>query len=205
MHTRRIDRNAFIKSGQEMKGKRKFYFRGALIVLIGISAGSAMLYAPSQRRKAFDEFEVAGATFRIRVSAYHDSATLALPGTIYVFRSAPLNSENWQEILTYKADEPVLIKDDHIRFVQDHIAYAYLGNYYLVTIDNGNKWFIWDANKELPVQQIMQQHNLFPAIKAVEMQSDGRGTMTLYPYLNKAEKGPNLKTSDYGYHWSIDQ
>lgn len=185
-----------------MKRKRRSYFLGAM-VLIGISAGSVLLYASSQRGKAFDEFEVAGATFRVRVSAYRDSAPFALPGATYVFRSAPLNSENWQEILTYKADEPVPINDAHIRFVQNHIAYAYLGNYYLVTIDSGNKWFVWDANKELPVQQIMQQHNLFPAIKAIEMQPDGIGTMTLSPYLNKGEKGPNLKTSDYGYHWSI--
>jgi hypothetical protein len=183
-----------------MKNKRKFYF-GALIVLIGVSV---LLYASSQRRKAFDEFEVAGPTFRIRVSAYHDSAPLSLPGALYVFRSAPLNSESWHEILTYKADEPVSITDDRIRFVHNHIAYAYLGNYYMVTTDSGSKWFVWDANKQLPVQEIMQQRNLWPAIKAIEMQPDGRGTMTLFPYLNKGEKGPSLKTSDYGYHWSID-
>lgn len=175
-----------------------------VIIMIVVSAGGLLLYASSQRHRAFDEFEVTGTTFRIMVSAYHDSSPFALPGAVYVFRSAPLHSEKWQEILRYKADEPVSLKDGHIRFVQDHIAYAYLGNYYLVTIDSGNKWFVWDANKQLPVQQVMQQHNLFPSIKAIEMQPDGRGTMTLYPYLNKPEKGPNLTTSDYGYHWSID-
>jgi hypothetical protein len=90
------------------------------------------------------------------------------------------------------------IPHDQIRFVLDHVAYVFIGNFYMVTTDSGRTWFVWDANKELPAEQFMQRYNLWPAIKEMNVQSDGTGTMRLYSYLNKREIGRTsmLRTTD---------
>lgn len=188
-----------------MKTKSKVYFLVTLSLVVGISAGSLLLYGASQRSKAFDEFEVANTDFRIRVTAYHEFFQYALPGARYVFQSTAVGSEDWHEIMTFKADQAISIPRDQVRFVNGRVAYGFIGNYYMATSDSGRTWSVWDANKELPVKQIMERYNLWPAIKEIDMQPDGTGRMTLYQYVTKAEKGPDLHTSDYGRHWTIER
>jgi hypothetical protein len=186
-----------------MAGKRKLYISAALALVIVGGVGGIFLFAGPQTDRAFDEFEVRGSVFRVRVSAYHDSQPLTLPGARYVFRSASVDSDKWKEILVYKADQPVSLRDGHIRFVQDRIAYAFVDNYYMVTTDGGQEWFVWDANKQLPVEELKRRYNLWPAITGVEMSPDGRGSMTLVSFLSNRTPKPKLSTSDYGHHWSI--
>jgi|SRR5882672_628092 len=186
-----------------MRTRKKTYILVTLALVVGIFACSILLYAASQRSKAFDKFEVANSEFRIRVTAYREFVPFALPGARYVFQSAAVGSEDWHEIITYKADQVMSMPGDQIRFVLNHVAYVFIGNYYIVTTDSGRTWFVWDANKELPVEEFMKRYNLWPAIKEIDMQSDGTGKMTLYQYLDKRERGPVLLTSDYGHHWTL--
>lgn len=172
--------------------------------VICLCVGSVLLFAASRRSKIFDRYQVEGVTFKIRVSGYYQAFPFSLPGARYVFESAPINSENWQEIVTYDADQRIPLRKDQIHFVGDQIAYAYVAYYYMVTTNGGAKWFVWDANKELPTEEIMERYNLWPGVETVEMHSDGRGTMTLLPFISSRERGPKLHTSDYGHYWSLN-
>lgn len=171
-------------------------------LIVGLTMCSLLLYAASQRRKVFDKYEMANEKFRIRVTAYHEHVPFTLPGARYVFQSAPIGSENWNEILTVSVDDAIPIPRDQSSFVLDHVGYMFFSNYYMVTIDSGRTWSVWDANKDLPVEH--KQYNLWPAVKKVKMRADGVGTMTLYQWISKEDKGPDLVTSDYGEHWTID-
>lgn len=92
-----------------------------------------------------------------------------------------------------------------IRFVSDQIGYIFRDSYYMMTTDGGLTWLVWDANRELPVKEFMQQYNLWPAIEDIELQPNGTGKMRLYQYLTAREKGPLLLTADYGRHWKIEK
>lgn len=186
-----------------MQGKSRVYIFVTLTLMVGISACSIFLYAASQHRKAFDELEVANAKFRMRVTAYDEVAPFALPGARYVFQSAPLTSTAWIDVLTVKADQAAPIPRNQIRFVSNEIGYFFIDNYYTVTTDGGRTWFVWDANKELPVRQFIKDYNLWPAIKEIHLDSTGAGRMTLYQYLSEREKGPELFTLDFGRHWAL--
>jgi hypothetical protein len=188
-----------------MKSKSKVYILVLLTFVFGIFVCSILLYAASQRPKVIDKYEIANEEFRIRVTAYQEHSSYALPGARYVFQSAAVASEDWHEILIYKTDQPIPIPRNQIRFVHDRVAYIFVGNYYAVTTDSGRTWFVWDANKELPVEEFMQRYNLWPAVKEINMQSDGTGRMTLHQYITKSERGPDLYTSDYGHHWILDE
>ena len=189
---------------KKMKSKSHVYILVILALVVGISICSIFLYGASQRSKAFDKFEMANAEFRMRVTAYHEFAPYALPGARYVFQSSAAGSEDWHEILTFKADQAISIPRNQIRLMNDRVAYAFIGNYYMATTDSGRTWFVWDANTELPVEQMMDRYNLWPAITTIDMQSDGAGRMTLYQYSNERKRGPDLHTLDFGRRWTMD-
>lgn len=71
---------------------------------------------------------------------------------------------------------------------------------YAVTTDSGRTWSVWDAEKDLPYRQ----HNLWPSIKEVHLDSGGTGNMTLQPLVDQAGTVPLLHTNDYGRHWYVD-
>ena len=75
-----------------------------------------------------------------------------------------------------------------------------MSSYYAVTTDSGRTWSIWDAQKDLAYRQ----HNLWPSIKEVHLQTDGARKMTLPPLSDQARERPPLYTTDYGRHWSVE-
>jgi hypothetical protein len=142
---------------------------------------------------------VANAEFKLSVTAYREKA-LFTPGAFYVFQFAPKDSDDWREVLTVQTDEPIPIPREKIRFVNDQVGYFFMSRYYAVTTDGGHTWSIWDAEKDLTYRQ----HNLWPSIKDVRIETGGTGKMTLPPLVDQIGDVPVLYTNDYGRHWSVE-
>ncbi len=53
------------------------------------------------------------------------------------FRSAAATSEDWQTIVTFRHDDQVPMPRENVRFVNEHIAYAFMGWKYVITTDSG--------------------------------------------------------------------
>lgn len=173
-----------------------------LTVALFISLYVVYVFCSSTKDSDFDTWEVANAVFKIRVTPRKEMAAFT-PGVFYSFHSAPVNSDNWNEIKTIKVDQPAPELRNQIRFTSDVVGYIFVSRYFIVTTDSGRSWQFWDAEKSLPDSQYLRKLNLWPAVKEVELQPDGNGTMVLYPISDKLEKGPTLHTTDYGRHWSL--
>ncbi|MGH9932195.1 MAG: hypothetical protein ACREA9_23585 [Pyrinomonadaceae bacterium] len=174
-----------------------------LIVFITLVLGALIWgighFYQGTRGKVFEQWETANTTFRVRATAYREKA-LIIPGAYYVFQSAPIGSEKWQEIMTLKFDDPIPIPREQIRFVNERTAYAFMGEKYAVTIDGGDTWKLWNAESEL--RDRIHVHSR--SIKSVNIAADGTGSMKLYE--NPFEQGPQptLHTKDYGRHWQLE-
>ena len=84
--------------------------------------------------------------FIIRVTAFAQNALFVqVAGAYYVFESRPKNESDWREIMVFLDDDPVPIREDGIQFVNDHVAYVYMGWLYAVTTDGGHSWKVWDV------------------------------------------------------------
>lgn len=151
-----------------------------------------------ERGAVIDRWEVSNHEFKLCVTAYRERAIFT-PGAFYVFQWAERDSDNWHEILTVQTDEPIPIPREKVRFVNDRIAYLFMSRYYAVTTDSGRTWNIWDAEQQLPYRQ----HNLWPSVKEVHLQTDGVGKMSLPPLVDQGEEVPLLHTTDYGRHWNV--
>jgi hypothetical protein len=171
-----------------------------LMLIVGLLFCGVYYFNSSAQGRAYYDFEVANAKFKIRVTAYREKVTFALPGAYYVFESAEADSTSWHKIMTLRIDEPYRLPRDQVRFVNENSAYIFISTYYMVTTDGGHTWSIWNAEKDLPDRR---KHNLSSAIREVDMKSDGTGRMMLYPLPGSRGGTPELHTTDYGQHWSV--
>jgi photosystem II stability/assembly factor-like uncharacterized protein len=157
-----------------------------------------LFFAPPYIAEITDSFEKANNVFRIRVNQHPERGPSFLPGAYYVFQSADVASDNWQEVMIFRHDDPVEIPRNQVRFVNEQIGYVFMGWMYAVTTDGGRTWAVWNAEQALP-RWICCPYGL---IKDVELSADGAGRMKLDTMPGRQEV-PELYTQDYGRHWSV--
>jgi hypothetical protein len=159
-----------------------------------------MVASRPERGKLISQWETNNNVFKIRVSEYEEKGAL-LAGAYYVFESASLNSDTWQQIMTFRHDDRVGIPKDQVRFVDERIGYTFMGWMCAVTKDGGASWTVWDAKKDLPNWQCCN----YGLIRELSIAEDGKGVMRLNPVVQRGGEVPELHTKDYGQHWSVTQ
>lgn len=153
--------------------------------------------ATSQARGAMlEQRQTDNGTIKIRVTSYQQTGA-NLNGTYYQFESAFAGSKNWREIVTFRHDDRPKIPMDQVQFVNDRIAYLFMGWIYAVTTDGGANWSEWNAANDLPNWQCCN----YQLIRNVRITADGAGTMTLNPIPQREGEVLQLHTTDYGRHW----
>jgi hypothetical protein len=173
----------------------------AISVLCG-AIGGCMLFTHSQGgTKVNETWETANSAFKIRVTSYAEENGGIVAGAFYVVRSSAARSDDWQEIMTFRHDDPVAIPREQVRFVNDRIGYVFMGWKYAVTTDAGSKWSVWSAEKDLPNWQCCN----YRLIQDVRIAPDGTGTMILNPIPQRRGEVPELRTKDYGQHWELEK
>ena len=145
-----------------------------------------------------DGRDASNQTFKIHVDE-HLEENAFLPGTYYIFRSAPLGSNAWHDIMTFYYDDTPDIDRAQIRFINDRLAFIFIGWTFAVTTDAGATWSVWNAGTDLPNWECCN----YRLITDVTLNSDGTGTMTLNPIQNRRGEVPQLRTRDFGRHWSV--
>jgi len=148
--------------------------------------------------KIIESWETSNKSFKVGVTAYAEENGGFVPGAYYVFRSITAGSDNWQEIFTFRHDDPVPIPYQQVRFLNDKVGYLFMGWMYAVTLDAGSSWSVWSAEKDLPRWECCN----YRLIQDVGIAPDGSGTMQLRPIPERAGEVPKLHTKDYGRHWS---
>lgn len=146
-----------------------------------------------------ESFETSNHTFKLRVDRHAEVGGFmpALGGAYYVFRSAPAGSDSWRDFMRFRHDDPNPIPRDQVRFLNERVAFAFIGWMYAVTTDGGVTWSVWSADRDLPKWRCCN----YRLVKDVKLESDGTGKMTLNVIPDRGET-PVLHTKDFGRHWS---
>ncbi len=153
-------------------------------------------YCVPRPGEVMETWEAANESVKIQIIARHEKNNF-LEGGYYTFRSARVGSDIWQEIMTFRHDDPVAIPTDQVHFVNDQIAFGFMGWMYAVTTDGGKSWSVWDAKKDLPNWECCN----YGLIKQVNVHPEGRGTMIFSVIDPGRGEVPELQTTDYGRHW----
>jgi len=145
-----------------------------------------------------ESWDTSNNVFRIRVERHAEVNTF-VGGAYYVFQSAPTGSDSWQKILTFRHDDPQPIPRDQVRFVNDQVAFVFMGWMYAVTKDGGDSWSVWNAEKDLPKWDCCN----YGLIATVNIDVSGTGTMILDPIPQRQGEVRQLHTKDFGQHWNL--
>ena len=170
--------------------------KGFLFVVL---AGTLSAFScASSRGKVEETWETSKNSFRLRVTAYAEENGGFVAGRYYVFQSAQSGSNAWHEIMTFRHDDPIPIPRDQVRFVNDRIAYVFMGWMYAISTNGGQSWSIWNALTDLPNWKCCN----YGLIQDIRIDSGGGGTMTLNPIRKREGEVPILCTKDFGRHWT---
>ncbi|MEP7337928.1 MAG: hypothetical protein ABI977_09300 [Acidobacteriota bacterium] len=146
--------------------------------------------------KVIETWETSNGAFKLRVTARIEKNGFPTGG-YYSFQSAPLSSNTWQDITTFRHDDPIEIRKNQVGFINDQTAYFFMGWIYAVTTDKGQTWSVWDAKKDLPYWQCCN----YELVREINLSPDGTGTMRLNPIPGRSGEVPELRTKDFGRHW----
>ena len=174
-----------------------------LTVLIAVAAlafASCKVLSGPRMGDTVESFETSNQTFKLRVDRHAEVGGFmaVLNGAYYVFRSAPVGSDTWHDIMTFRHDDPNPIPRDQVRFVNERVGFVFMGWMYAVTTDTGATWTVWDSSRDLPKWQCCN----YRLVKDVKLEPDGTGIMTLNVIPDRGEV-PVLRTKDFGRHWSV--
>jgi hypothetical protein len=177
---------------------------GALIVpmafLVVLQLGWESFRRPySVRGKAYESWETANGTFKMRATAYHESGVY-LPGAYLAFESAPIGSNEWNEFAVFHVGDAIPIPRDRLNFVSEQAAYFFMADGYVATVDGGRTWYRWEPKLPLPSGQLVNW-----AIKDLHVEPDGAGAARLRRYDEQVKEFVYLdvSTKDFGRHWDV--
>lgn len=175
---------------------RKSYFV-RLVLFVSAIVGSCQIYDQTHRGAVLEQWQSDNKPFKIRVTAYEEKGA-NVNGAYYLFEAASAGSDHWREIMTVRHDDQPKIPADQVRYVNYDIGYVFMGWMYAVTTDAGNSWSVWSAEKDLSDWQCCN----YKLISDVTIGSDGRGVMRLNPIEGRRGEVAELRTNDYGRHWT---
>src|SRR5262245_42343967 len=153
---------------------------------------SIALFGCVRRGSVVDVWESSNGAIKIRVTKYDETPKIIVPHTYFGLEAAVPGSSEWREVLQWKVDDPIPIQRQQVRFVAEHVAYAFGNATFVVTTDGGRTWTDWDAAKHLG--------DLNPTmISDVHIGSDGAGWMKVKR--RAREDDISLTTQDFGKSW----
>jgi hypothetical protein len=154
--------------------------------------------APSIGIDIGETWETTNNAIKIRVTAYNQKG-VEPQGTYYTFESVKKELVlDAREIMTFRHADQVLIPRAQVRFVNDQVAYVFMGWLYAVTTDSGYSWSVWDAERDLRNWQCCN----YELINEIRIEADGVGTMRLNSSPQDVGRIQELHTTDYGRHWT---
>jgi len=171
-----------------------------LIILIAVALASCTTLSGPRMGDTVESFETSNKIFRLRVDRHAEVGGFmaVLNGAYYVFRSAPVGSDNWHDIMTFRHDDPNPIPRHQVRFMSERVGFVFMGWMYAVSTDGGATWSVWSADRDLPKWECCN----YRLVQDVHLESDGMGTITLNVIPDRGDV-PTLHTDDYGRHWSF--
>lgn len=178
---------------------RKSYFVGLVLIVLAV-VGCFQIYDRSHRGAIIEQWHSDNKRLKIRVTAYEEKGA-NVNGAYYQFEAASTGSDHWREIMTFRHDDDPQIPTNQVRYVNDDIGYVFMGWMYAVTTDAGTTWSVWSAEKDLPGWQCCN----YKLISDVTIGSDGSGVMKLNPIAGRRGEVAQLRTIDYGSHWTLSQ
>ncbi|MDQ3749424.1 MAG: hypothetical protein M3367_10505 [Acidobacteriota bacterium] len=154
-----------------------------------------LLFIPPSVGERLETWESTNTPFKIRIDRHAQAnGNYFVPGAYYVFQSAASGSDQWQEITTFRFDDPIDIPRNQVRFANEKVAYVFMIDMYAVTQDGGASWKISD------IDNYLSKDEKCGSIEDLRIDANGVGEVKLKCYA-KQDSFKMLETTDFGRRW----
>ena len=146
------------------------------------------------------------APYSLRIERRPDNCGYGPSDSYYFFEVRTNGSNEWREVMTYRRHDPLSLRPQWLRAVNERVAYVYLFDRFAVTTDGGRTWAVWSAENDLSDYRrpgADAPHRV--EIESVRLDETGRGLMTLGRTPQTGDAAPlarELVTSDFGRTWA---
>lgn len=167
-----------------------------LAILIVKFVPTPEIFKSHYKAEIVETLETQNTPFRIRITKHIERGGFmaALNGAYYVFQSVASGSDKWQDITTYRFDDPIDIPRNQIRFANEKVAYVFMFDMYAVTQDGGASWKISD------IDDYLLSESKCGSIEDLQINASGVGEVKLKCYA-KQDSFKHLETMDFGRSW----
>jgi hypothetical protein len=174
------------------------FARGMLVGLMAVLLVLGLyLVLNAQSGAVLEQWETTNGAFKVRVRRRPELLNF-LPRYYYEFESQVRGAKRWKTITTLLLDDPVPVPRNQVRFLNNETGYLFMSSAYAVTTDCGKQWSLFNVRTDPP----LGTSDSYLTIREVQMESNGSGMMTVYS--KSAGSMVELRTKDYGRHWSAE-
>ena len=147
----------------------------------------------------YETWNTANNNFKVKITARHE-ANVYLPGAYFICQSASVGTNAWREFKVFRVDDPNPIPHQQFHFVNEQTAYIYMSDDFVVTVDGGQTWQVW--------QPILPHQNgklYYWAFREAHIEADGAGRARLERYDEAAKEliSTEIHTQDFGQTWIV--
>ena len=165
----------------------------ATLILVKYWVVIDLFILPSKGQQ-FETWQTQNELFQLRVDAFHEKHSIEA-GTYFTFSSAPVGSDDWKQIMTFRYDGPIEIPKNQVHFVSADVGFVFMGWMFASTNDAGKNWQTWNACNKATLDICN-----YGGIQKVDLSPTGSGTMTINPWTEPPL--PLLQTEDFGRTWN---
>jgi hypothetical protein len=144
---------------------------------------------PFAKKNMMETWESGDRRWNLRIIVY-ELENAEPKGTYYTLQQSIVDPTYWDSVITWRQDERVDLPRQHLRIINDRVAYFFMGQVYAVTADGGHSWSLWSLDRDLADRSCCTMD----LIREVSVEPDGKGFMFL-------KESGSLTTSDFGQHW----
>lgn len=182
-----------------MTTRKRTLFGIGVVGVLGCAALLAVVLVLMPRKgEVYERFEVRQNEWKIRFTARYEEFFF-LPGAYWSFESTAPETDDWQEFLEFRVDDPIDLPRERIVLVDERVVYINLSHQAAITTDAGKTWRIWRPTYTLSDGELLNWN-----IEKMELRKDGSGIATLDAYdsnLDRRVRKP-VVTQDYGRTWT---
>lgn len=171
-----------------------------IIFVVKVFPRPAHLLSP-YKAEVVDSWQSTNTPFQIRIEKHIERGGFmpVLGGAYYDFQSAPSQSNDWREIMSFRHDDPVEIPKDAVHFTNERVAVVSMGWLYAVTTDGGTSWRVSKISEFLKNDERCD----YNCIEDLRIDSNGSGEVKINLLSSSARKLKVLQTADFGETWRV--
>ena len=164
-----------------------------LLIFIIIILILVFIFKINKKDKKIDTYIKETEVLSIKIETYQNKDFMKF-GVLHNYFYRNSSMDKWVHFFDFEEDDMIHFNPNQL-IIQNNLTFFYIGWFYIVSLDNGLNWFIWNAEEDL-LNYKGRNYNLIEKVKIDSKTGEGIMFLNVIRY-----DCPCLVTKDFGRTW----